>query len=212
VRVADLEVLGVRVSPLPDVRVEGGWAVNESLWQTWVAALPARVTAYQAARPLEAGMPAAALVHDVGIADLALLPPLLLGTGLTHAEGRVRSPGRSSLGPAEAGVAEVERRLSAAPFAAPDQEALAALGLDPRALAAAERAGRLLRLGPGLVLLPDAPARAVEVLAALPQPFTLSAARLALGTTRRVAVPLLEHLDRHGATRRVDGDHRVVRG
>ena len=47
-------------------------------------------------------------------------------------------------------------------------------------------------------------------LAALDQPFTLSQARLALSTTRRVAVPLLEHLDGRGWTRRVDGQLREV--
>jgi selenocysteine-specific elongation factor len=51
----------------------------------------------------------------------------------------------------------------------------------------------------------------MRVLAALPQPFTLSAARQALGTSRRVAVPLLEHLDGRGWTRRVDGNLREVR-
>jgi selenocysteine-specific elongation factor len=35
-------------------------------------------------------------------------------------------------------------------------------------------------------------------------------ARQALGTTRRVAVPLLEHLDARGWTRRVDAAARVV--
>ena len=37
-------------------------------------------------------------------------------------------------------------------------------------------------------------------------------ARQALGTTRRVAIPLLEHLDRRGWTIRVDGGHRRVKG
>ncbi|WP_202816701.1 SelB C-terminal domain-containing protein, partial [Kytococcus sp. HMSC28H12] len=84
------------------------------------------------------------------------------------------------------------------------------LGLGARELAAAARAGRLLRLPGEVVLLPDAPARAMRELAALPQPFTLSVARQALGTTRRVAVPLLEHLDGRGWTRRVDGQQREV--
>jgi selenocysteine-specific elongation factor len=52
---------------------------------------------------------------------------------------------------------------------------------------------------------------AAERLRGLPQPFTLSAARQVLGTTRRVAVPLLEHLDRIGVTERVDGDLRRMR-
>ncbi|WP_407716919.1 SelB domain-containing protein [Janibacter hoylei] len=60
------------------------------------------------------------------------------------------------------------------------------------------------------MLLPDGPARAMRVLAGLEQPFTLSAARQALSTTRRVAVPLLEHLDSRGWTRRVDGSLREV--
>jgi selenocysteine-specific elongation factor len=47
-------------------------------------------------------------------------------------------------------------------------------------------------------------------LAGLPQPFTLGEARRALGTTRRVAVPLLELLDRRGATRRLPDDRRTV--
>jgi selenocysteine-specific elongation factor len=50
----------------------------------------------------------------------------------------------------------------------------------------------------------------MRVLTGLPQPFTLSAARQALATTRRVAVPLLEHLDGRGWTRRVDTATREV--
>ena len=50
------------------------------------------------------------------------------------------------------------------------------------------------------MLLPGADDRAVEVLAGLGAEFTLSAARQALGTSRRVAVPLLELLARTGRT------------
>jgi selenocysteine-specific elongation factor len=39
----------------------------------------------------------------------------------------------------------------------------------------------------------------------------LSQARIALGTTRRVAVPLMELLDRTRRTVRIDGDRRTVR-
>lgn len=49
------------------------------------------------------------------------------------------------------------------------------------------------------------------MLAGLGPKFTLSAARQALGTSRRVAVPLLELLARTGRTRRTpDGGHRLV--
>ena len=75
---------------------------------------------------------------------------------------------------------------------------------------AAERAGLVLRVAPDIVLAPDAGARAAAVLAGLDQPFTTSAARQALGVTRRVAIPLLEHLDEVGLTVRVDGTSRTV--
>jgi selenocysteine-specific elongation factor len=104
----------------------------------------------------------------------------------------------------------LESRLRSSPFAAPEAADLAALALTSRELAAAERAGRVLRLRDGVVLLPTAPALAMRTLAALEQPFTTSQARQALGTTRRVVIPLLEHLDARGWTRRLDAGHRVV--
>ena len=109
-------------------------------------------------------------------------------------------------------MAQLEAHLAAAPFAAPERPELDAWGLGVPELAAAERVGRVVRLAPDMVLLPTGPAQAMRALAALPQPFTTSEARQALGTTRRVAIPLLEHLDRRGWTVRVDGGHRRVKG
>ncbi|MFD2349457.1 SelB C-terminal domain-containing protein [Nonomuraea ferruginea] len=49
------------------------------------------------------------------------------------------------------------------------------------------------------------------MLSGLAQPFTAADARKALGTSRRVVIPLLEHLDRTGATRRAeDGSRRIA--
>ncbi|MDT0214436.1 SelB C-terminal domain-containing protein [Rothia sp. ARF10] len=144
------------------------------------------------------------LAHD-------LVAHLAREAGLTLEGGRLRDPRSSSdLGPAEAGIAVVEDDLRRKPFAAPDRDRLAELGLGAAALAAAARTGRLLRLADDVVLLPDGPARAMQRLSALGRPFTLSEARQALETTRRVAVPLLEHLDGRGWTRRVDERLRAV--
>ncbi|MEO7286047.1 MAG: SelB C-terminal domain-containing protein, partial [Jatrophihabitantaceae bacterium] len=88
---------------------------------------------------------------------------------------------------------------------------LAELGLGVRDLAVAAQAGQLLRLAPDLVVAADALQRARTVLAELVQPFTVSQARQALGVTRRVAVPLLEQLDRAGLTERIDGSLRALR-
>jgi selenocysteine-specific elongation factor len=63
-----------------------------------------------------------------------------------------------------------------------------------------------------VVLLPGSDYRAVDVLATLPEEFTLSEARQALGTTRRVVLPLLELLAKTGRTSRtVAGNHRLAR-
>ena len=87
----------------------------------------------------------------------------------------------ATLAPSEPAIAELERRLTADAFHAPEADELAALGLGARELAAAERAGRLLRLRDGVVLLPTAPALAMRTLSRLEQPFTTSQARQALG-------------------------------
>jgi selenocysteine-specific elongation factor len=107
-------------------------------------------------------------------------------------------------------VAEIETRLAATPFAAPEAADLAELGLGPRELAAAERAGRLVRLTESVVLAADALTRAAKILETLPPPFTVSDARRALGTTRRVAVPLLEKLDTEGITHRDNNGTRTI--
>ncbi len=209
-RRSDLAALGVPLDDLGAVRVEGEWLVDPDRWRAWTTALLAAVDA--AADPLAGGLPGEAARQAVGLPDARLLAPLVAQAGLETASGRVRRPGTGTdLGAAEPAVAGLEERLRADPFAAPEVPELQALRLGARELAAAERAGRLLRLADDVVLLPDGPARAMRVLAALPQPFTLSAARQALGTTRRVAVPLLEHTDGRGWTRRLDGNLREVR-
>jgi selenocysteine-specific elongation factor len=113
--------------------------------------------------------------------------------------------------PVLASVRAVLTDLAAVPFGAPEAGRLRELGLDARAIAAAARAGLLLRVSEQVVLAPDAAAQAARVLAELPQPFTTAEARQALGTTRRVAIPLLEYLDRAGITRRLPDDRRLLR-
>jgi selenocysteine-specific elongation factor len=102
-------------------------------------------------------------------------------------------------------------RLTAAPFDAPDAAELAAAGLTERYLALAVHDGRLVRVAAGIYLRPEAMDEAVTRLSAIEQPFTLSQARIALGTTRRTAVPLMELLDRTRRTVRIDSDRRAVR-
>ena len=110
-----------------------------------------------------------------------------------------------------AAVQTVLDELAGEPFAAPDTERLRALGLDAKALATAARAGLLLRVADLVVLAPGAAERAAALLADLDPPFTTSQARQALRTSRRVAIPLLEYLDRARITERLPGDLRRIR-
>ena len=130
------------------------------------------------------------------------------------------SPAPASLSPSAAGrlppaiaaaVQTVLDDLAREPFAAPDTERLRALGLDAKALAAAARAGLLLRVADLVVLAPGAAQQAAALLADLDPPFTTSQARQALGTSRRVAIPLLEYLDRARITERLPADLRRLR-
>src|SRR5699024_4244050 len=69
-----------------------------------------------------------------------LLSQIIARAGLETTDGMVRPPGHSAdLGAAEAGIAELERRLAAAPFSAPEADDLRELGLGARELAVACR-------------------------------------------------------------------------
>jgi len=211
----DLETLGILSRDvIPDVsavREVEGWLVAEPRWRSWSAALVEAVDAHARAHPLEPRMPLEAARRSVDVPDARVIPELARDSGLQVGAGRVSRPGvRARLGAAETGIAELEARLAVEPFAAPERGELVARGLGARELAAAVAAGRFLRLGDEVVLLPSGPAQAMRVLAGLSQPFSVSDARQALGTTRRVAIPLLEHLDARGWTVRDDTSRRRV--
>jgi selenocysteine-specific elongation factor len=156
-------------------------------------------------------MPTETLRQDLGLPAADLVAPLLSRTGFEVVDGRVRRPGAALPARVEKAVRTVEEWLAAEPFRAPEADELAELGLGPRELAAAVRTGRLTRIADGVVLGSDAVDKAASTLTTLPQPFTVAEAKRALGTTRRVAVPLLEELDRRRVTRRgADGAREMV--
>ena len=211
VRAEHLRRLGLTGAAPESVRVLGDWWVHDATYAAWQRRLRAALGELQSRDPLADGLTRGAAADLLALPDQALLDAVVRDAGLEQAGGHIRLAGvRDDLGPVEAAVAELENRLSTSPFGAPEAGELAALRLGPRELAAAERTGRVLRLRDGVVLLPSAPALAMRTLATLEQPFTTSEARQALNTTRRVAIPLLEHLDERGWTRRLDGGHREV--
>ena len=208
VRASTVRAHGLTVSPSPDVHAVGDWLVSAERWQHWCSRLGAAVDAHAQQHPLESGLADGAALRTLGLPDPRLLHHLVAAVGLESTGGRVRRPGaQPELGP---WFDTLLARLQRDPFGAPDLGELSALGAGRAELAAAAGADRLLVLPGPVVLLPDAPARALRLLAALPSPFTVGQVGKALGTSRRVAIPLLEHLDSHGWTRRHEDARREV--
>jgi len=216
VRRLDLRAMGVPVADLDALGpATAGWLIAPEVAVERAEALADALAAHDAADPVDPGLPVEAARRAAGLPDTRLIEPVLRlaeRTDLVVRDGRVSAVARKGTPAAlQAALAELRDELDAAPFAAPDADRLAELGLGPRQVAALVRTGELLRVAEGVVLLPGADAKALEVLAGLGPEFTLSEARQALGTTRRVAVPLLELLARTGRTARTpSGGHRIT--
>ncbi|HEX8487616.1 MAG TPA: selenocysteine-specific translation elongation factor [Propionibacteriaceae bacterium] len=213
VRRAELAALGIPTDDASAVQVVGDWLVDPSTWRRWQDTLRRTVEERARANPLDPRLTLDAARRLLDVPDRTLVVAVAQAADLTYADGRITRADATDggLGDAEAGLAELHEHLTQHPFLAPEKPDLDRWRLGSRELAAAERTGRVVRLGDDVVLLPTGPAQAMRVLAALPQPFTTSQARQALNTTRRVAIPLLEHLDRRGWTVRLDAGHRQVK-
>ena len=189
----------------------GEWWVDSAHVDEWSNRLQAAVANAVERDPLSPGLSTGAAQTSLGLPDRSLLPLVVGRAGLQIDGGHVVAAGGvGNIGPLEGALRILVDRLRETPFTAPEADELTELGLGVRELAAAERVGRILRLDAGVVVLPTTPALAMRSLSALPQPFTTSEARQALGSTRRTVIPLLEHLDRRGWTRRVDSTHREI--
>ncbi|MGE2689049.1 SelB C-terminal domain-containing protein [Mycolicibacterium pulveris] len=206
-RANELRAMGFVVNGL---RV-GEWVVDPDWWAGKRQETPVAVQRWSTEHDIAAGMPLETLRQELELPTVELVAELLDGIGLVVADGVVRRPGATLPPRVDEAVRTVEKWLAAEPFRAPEAEQLSELNLGPRELAAAVRAERLTRIADGVVLGADAFDRAAEILQTLAQPFTVAEAKRALNTTRRVAVPLLEQLDKQRRTRRAaDGTRTVI--
>ncbi|HEX8135831.1 MAG TPA: selenocysteine-specific translation elongation factor, partial [Actinomycetes bacterium] len=188
-------------------------------FQNAKAAVLDAVERHHRAEPLAPGLPAeaarAAALHPPGRPPLATAAAgaevleALLADGQLAADGPVvRLPGHGvRLDPAQRAVRDrVEAAVAAGGVEVLTEAALAELGADRRMTAVLVRLGVLVAIAPGLYLGRVTLERAVEELRrAFPggRRFAATEAKEALGTTRRSAIPLLEHLDRSGVTIRL---------
>jgi selenocysteine-specific elongation factor len=227
-RASAVAAMGV-TGGLPAPVTASGWLADSARWDELCRQLTEMVAAHARRDPLAIGLPPEAARAALRLPDRALVEALVRRCAPGDAPARVRlDGGYLCLGESQkqlqsqgtqptlppqvlSGVRAVLADLAGAPFMAPEAGRLGELGLDGRAIGAAARAGLLLRVAEHVVLAPGADAEAARTLAGLPQPFTAAQARQALGTTRRVAIPLLEYLDRAGITQRLPDDRRRLK-
>lgn len=204
----DLIAMG-ETTPDQDAIARGEWLIDTQHRQLLTDRLHELVERHEHDHPLDAGLPLGRAAQLLRLPDTAIIPAVA-GT-LTIHRGRLHRTDDQSVPQAIAQSAQTfHDAVDGDPFRAPTRPELIEHGLTPAMLAAAAGAGLLLRLG-DVHLLPAAPQKAAETLARLAQPFTVTQARQALNTNRRVAIPLLEHLDAAGVTRRLpDGRRRVI--
>ncbi len=206
-----LRRIGAPVQDLPAgaLRTPDGWLVSAAR----AAELRQRLHALVAG-DTDGSVPAIVVADRLGLPSARVVealvePPLELRSGRVQRQGR---PADELPDDVRRGVALVGAELEEHPFAAPTADRLTEVGLTAQGVTRAAKAGALLHLGGGVVLLPGADRQAAELLGSLPQPFTTSEARARLGTTRRVVLPLLQLLDRRGLTRRLPDDRRLLTG
>jgi selenocysteine-specific elongation factor len=197
--------------PVPaEATAVGPWLIAPGLADELAVRVPQVVARYRQLRPLEPGPPVAVLRSALELPDVDLVPAVVRPP-LAMRDGRVVAEAAALPTAVQRAVDAIRARLADEPFAAPEAGDLTAAGLGPRELAAAVRDGQLERIAEGIYLAPGVAEEARARLASLPQPFTLSQARQAWGTSRRVAVPLAEWLDARGVTVRQPDDTRRLR-
>jgi selenocysteine-specific elongation factor len=171
---------------------QGRWLWSEA----WLEELRAGIEQeLDAADPLDPGVPAPTAPWAAEVL------PLL---GLERRGAKLYRPGAGGeLGAREQEAAELEARLGLEPVKAPDARLARFL----------EEQGRLVRVGDGYAISPEAYKRALGVLVdecENASRITLARFRDLLGASRKTAQLLLERFDADGVTRRI-GDERVLR-
>ncbi len=213
---------GVAPEAIPDARRVGGWWVGDEPFGRLGAAILEGLESFHEAEPLapgedvarirariEASLARAHVSADRELAEAVLAS--LDADGVLERDGaHVRLPSRAPVDAGQQGrrLTEAVRNGEPTPPTVPELEGA---GFSRALIDTVVRSGALVRISPEVVLTSAFVERAVEIVrAAGDRGITVSALRAELGTSRKYAVPLMEHLDRSGVTRR-EGDLRFAR-
>jgi selenocysteine-specific elongation factor len=200
----------------------GGWWVARGTFDEIGEAIMARLAAFHAEEPAAAGQDVATVrrsvaeafaasgaPRDLELADAAIDRFETEGTLVREGAAVRLASHRAGGGDEITALVDVVRSAEPTP---PTIAELRASGVAAGVLDAAVRSGALVRISPELVLSRELVERAGAIVReAGSDGITVSALRERLGTSRKYAVPLAEHLDRTGVTRR-SGDLRFARG
>ncbi|MFL5767995.1 MAG: selenocysteine-specific translation elongation factor [Actinomycetota bacterium] len=202
----------------------GGWLMSESLHRGLVEDVTAAFSTFHAANPMRDGADVAfgraavseslhrnSLAATEELVD-AILDDLLAAGILARTGGTLRlASHRMRLGEREAEIEQIVRTVADAEPTPPTIAELISRGTKRDAIDAAVATARLVRVSPELVMTPDLVASGERIVRELgADGITVSAFRERLGTSRKFALPLLEHFDARGITLR-RGDVRVLR-
>ncbi len=209
------------------VRV-GNWLAAPAFLERAGATLAERLAHHHTAHPLREGMEVAearsfltSAGSSLGVPGATLAEPGLVDDVIAHLAGEgvvtrggtvLRLPGHAPRTEGREDADRLVQEVERAEPSPPTVKELGAAGFGLELIKAVCADGRLVRVSPDIVVTPGFLARAEHLAREMGRPpgLTVSAYRAALGTSRKYALPILEHFDARGITRR-QGDHRVAR-
>lgn len=197
------------------------WAIDRNWWNELQKLAAEAVDHAHRAHPDQPGLPLsdlrALLSERLPASELFdALVAALCQTGFVQSGTALRRKAHELALPAhlQAAGERVKSALAAKPLDPPSRKEIAPDAASQQALRFLVQSGQALDLGQDVLMLTTAFQHAREKVQSLLRTSGKASAselRQALGTSRRVLIPLLEHLDREGVTRR-EADYRVLRG
>jgi selenocysteine-specific elongation factor len=217
---AEISEALTKLSAEKEVELCAEWVVDTAWWQRLRQSAIDAIDAEHQSHPERSGLPLAELraalekelpspeVFDLLTAELLRSGFILAAVAIRRTAHRPALPGHL-----QSAGDRVRAALSTRPLDPPSRKELAPDAASQQALRFLLQTGEAIDLGEEVVLLADSYSRATETVRQFLREHgsaTASELRQALGTSRRIVIPLLERLDKEGVTRR-NGDKRVLR-